>query len=100
MTVFEIAERVVDFVVRDPRFRQLSLRGSIATVFREAEGVEPTPAQTAEVSRMFWMELDRRNPNIHEPHAPVGGGSPTYILEDLSPWQENAIRALEERSDA
>jgi hypothetical protein len=44
MTVFEIARQVLDFVIRDPRYPKLHLGGSIAKVFRDSEGVDPTPA--------------------------------------------------------
>ena len=97
MTVPAIAIQLVDFVMRDPRYAHLGLRGSIVVVFREYERADPSPELVVEIARHFWIELDRRNPDLRNPGLPpVGMGSRHYVLEDLSPWQENAIRALEE----
>src|SRR5689334_17814863 len=99
MTTAEIAASAVEFVLNDRRYRQLRLRGSIVEVFRRAKGIAPTSEQIMEVLRLFWIEFDRHCPDIRQT-PPVGGGSPYYVMEDLSPWQENAIRALEEEGDA
>jgi hypothetical protein len=92
MTLREIAAAVLDIVVHGRRYPRLGLRRCIIEVYRHAEGTEPTPQQTAEIVRVFWSEFDDRNPNI----SCLGGGSPYYVLEDVSPSQENAIRAWEE----
>jgi hypothetical protein len=95
MTFSKVAQQLVDFVFRDQRFKQLGVRGGAAVAFREISGREPLKEEDDQVVRDFWQVWHEKFDNSRF-LPPVGGGSPHYILEELSPWQENAIRALEE----
>src|SRR5882762_3713764 len=100
MKLVELASKVVDLVLSNSRCPCPSLRETIVEVYRQCEGADPTSELAKEISHLFWYELDRRNPDIRSQYLPpVGRGSPYYVRGELSPWQENAIRDLEERQD-
>jgi hypothetical protein len=95
MTFPSVARRLVDLVFRGQQFGRLGLRGTAEVVFREVCGRGPTRGEIDQVVRDFW-QLWHDTYDTPRPPPPSGGGSPHYELEDLSPAQENAIRALEE----
>ena len=100
MTIPELAPLVFEFVMRDPRYLRLGLKRSAAVVFHQSEQLQPLPEQLAELVRCFWEVFDLNNPDLRGPWMPPGGGGSLYYVKDeMSPWQENAIRALEERDD-
>jgi len=86
---------LVDFVLHDQRFKLLGLRRGAMVAFIEVYGREPNKEEIHQVVRDFWEFWHDKFDNPRS-LAPAGSGSPYYTLEELSPWQENAIRALEE----
>jgi hypothetical protein len=97
MSLVPVVRRIIEFVLHDDQFKQLGLRGGAAVAFREIYVREPTKQEVDQAVRDFWQAWHERFDNPRSP--PSGAGSPYYTLEELSPWQENAIRALEERED-
>ena len=95
MTFPKVAQRLVDFVLHDRQFEQLGVRGGAVVAFREVCGREPIKEEIDRVVEDFWQFWHERF-DSPRPLPPLGAGSPHYTLEELSPWQENAIRALEE----
>lgn len=93
-----VADRVIDFVLWDERFRQMGLHGGAVIAWRESYGREPTEQEVGQVLREFpqaWHERFDHPP----PRPSVGGGTPYYTREEMSSWQENSIRAWEEEKD-
>jgi hypothetical protein len=99
MSDTELVQRLWVFVIRDPRFNKLGLRGGVRELYRAATGSLPDDDLVKRVVRAFWLAWDEYH--AKPSGASIGGGTPYYPLEgELSPWQENAIRALEEGRDA
>ena len=81
------------------QFKQLGVRGGAEKVFRTIRGREPDKVELDQVATEFWQVWHEKFDKPRSP-PPTGAGSPYYTLEELSPWQENAIRALEERGES
>jgi hypothetical protein len=95
MSDADLLQQLQLFVVHDPRFCKLGLRGGVRQLYQEATGSLPSDDLVKRIIRAFWLAWDEyyAKPVI----ASVGGGTPYYPREgELSPWQENAIRALED----
>ena len=99
MSLSTVVNRIIDFVLHDKQLKRLGLRGGVVVAFRENYGREPSKQEVDQVVRDFWQAWHERFDNPRS-LPPVGMGSPYYTLEEMSPWQENAIRALEEREDS
>jgi hypothetical protein len=98
MTDRDLIQRVWAFVVSDPRFTSLGLRGGVREIWRELTGLVPDNDIVERIVRAFWLAWDE---HFAKPcGGTIGRGSPFYQREgELSPWQENAIRALEDCQD-
>ncbi len=98
MTDTDVVEKIWVFVIRDSRFSKLGLRGGIREICRAATGSVPGDDVVTRIVRSFWLAWDESYAKPNE--ARIGGGSRYYAREgELSPWQENAIRALEDSRD-
>ena|GEM_PF-3754017 len=96
----------IDFI--SAVFVQLSLSDGpglnvvIRRLYAERFGVEPNEQEFGEIIVAFeaaWVEryTPRRPVTDDCSPGPIGAGSPYYVREgELSPWQENAIRILED----
>jgi hypothetical protein len=51
---------LLDFVVRDPRFPEIGLRGAIGVVLRRHLGVPPSEELVSLMARAFWDTWDDR----------------------------------------
>jgi hypothetical protein len=80
MTLQQIAVRLVEFVLRDARYKEIGLRGALTLVFRDSEGLLPTPAQRLAIRELFWEEHDRRSPARDQTRVPHR--SRTYLSGD------------------
>src|SRR5262249_49940560 len=95
----ELVQRLWVFVVRDPRFSKLGLHGGARELYRAATGSLPEGDLVKRIVQAFWFAWDEYHAKPRG--VSIGGGSPYYPLEgELSTWQENAIRALEDGRDA
>lgn len=97
ITFAKVGQRLVDFVLKDERFKHLGVSGSAVVAFREFLGREPVKQEVDQLVRDFWEFWHERFGQQRLP--PVGAGSPYYVREELSPDQENAIRALEDAAE-
>jgi hypothetical protein len=98
VTFPKVAQRLVDFVFHGQQFNELGVRGGADMVFREVCGREPLKEELDQVVRDFWQVWHEGFDNPRSP-PPAGAGSPHCTLEEVSPWQENATRALEESGE-
>jgi hypothetical protein len=95
MTDTEFIPRIWEFVVHDARFAQIGLRGAVKEVYLTMSGSIPSLETTNRIVRAFWAAWDEYH--AQPSRVPIGGGSPNYVRAgELSPWQENAIRAMED----
>ncbi len=90
-----VAPRLVDFVLHDRRFHRIGLRTGANLAFRELYGRDARKAEIDMVVKEFWQIWHDRFDRPRSP-PPIGGGSPYSLAQEMSPWQENAIRALED----
>src|SRR4051794_16753156 len=98
MTECEMFQRLWDFVVRDPRFNTVGVRGGARELLIEANGTVPDEEELTRIVAAFWLARDEGWAKPRR--ATIGGGSPFYQRKgELSPGQENAIRDLEDRRD-
>ncbi len=76
-----------------------SLRTIAHRVFHEYLDRTPTNAEYEGVRDRLWrksIELELSGPSSHESGPSFGSGSPFYQRSEVSPFQENAIRDLED----
>jgi len=92
-----VVERLHSLVLRDQRYPKLGIRGLIRVAFDEVAQRVPTADEISEVVRDFWEfwheKYDRPQ---HQREVWASSRQRTREDQDLSPRQENAIRAWED----
>ena len=86
-------QRVRIAFMDDQRCLCMSLYGIARLVCWDVFKSEATKEEVDEIVQAFWRAWHR---HADMPRRPIGTGAPYYTLEEMSPWQENAIRILED----
>lgn len=94
-----VAQRLVDFVLQDPQFKSLGVRGGAERVYRDLHGRSPLANDLDQIVSEFWQVWHERFDDPQSSPA-TGARSPWRVREDMSPAQENAVREMEECGDA
>jgi hypothetical protein len=92
-----VVERLHSLVLRDQRYPKLGIRGLVRVAFDEVAGRVPTTDEINEVVGDFW-EFWHEQHDKPQSRQEMWASSRHRTREDLSPRQENAIRAMEDVS--
>lgn len=98
-----LIERVVAACRENPNLRVADIREAVRRIYSEQFGVQPSSSiclaiEQATVEELQAEEHGTLEGRIHDESANkpgLRGGTPYYVQEETSPWQENAIRDLE-----
>ena len=93
-----MVQKLWGFVFCDRRFNILGLCGGVRELYRVATGILPDDSYVKRVVRAFWLA---RGEHHAAPRGTSFGSRPKRrpLEGEPSPWQENAIRALEDGRD-
>jgi hypothetical protein len=81
MTFPKVAQRLVDFVLHDQRFKQLKVRGGAVVAFREVCSREPLKAEVDQVVEDFWQVWHERFDNPAEAKERQTGGGREIVYK-------------------
>jgi hypothetical protein len=90
-----VVDRLHDLVLRDRRYTKLGVGGLARVAFQEVSGRVPTADGIREVIQDFWEYWHEKYDKPTTPHL-MWASSGHRVREELSPSQENAIRAWED----